>query len=121
MARAVGTGAIDTSGTLSLSELGWLLREMDIFLANDSGLMHIAACFEVPTVVVFGSSDPLVILPPWGAFEAVNVDGLFCSPCVRNLCVRFGEGRYECMKMVSVAAVRAAAMRLRSRRGAAVR
>jgi heptosyltransferase-2 len=125
VARTIGDGAIDTSGRLSLTELGWLLNEMDVFLANDSGLMHIAACFEVPTVIVFGSSDPNVILPPWGPFEAVKADGLFCSPCVRNLCVRFAEDRYECMKLVGVDAVRAAAARLRIRggrvRGVAIR
>jgi ADP-heptose:LPS heptosyltransferase len=35
-----------------------------LFVGNDSGPAHIAAAFGVPTVVLFGSSDP-VTWAPW--------------------------------------------------------
>jgi len=40
------------------------LRRATLFLGNDSGPAHMAAAFGVPSVVLFGSSDP-VIWAPW--------------------------------------------------------
>ncbi|MFW6220925.1 MAG: glycosyltransferase family 9 protein [Fibrobacterota bacterium] len=34
-----------------------LVSQCDLFLCNDSGLMHIAACSGVPTVALFGPTD----------------------------------------------------------------
>lgn len=34
-----------------------LISECAVFLCNDSGLMHIAACMEVPVAAVFGPTD----------------------------------------------------------------
>jgi ADP-heptose:LPS heptosyltransferase len=41
-----------------------LIASAAIFVGNDSGPAHIAAAFGVPTVVIFGSSDP-AIWGPW--------------------------------------------------------
>lgn len=100
--RGAGIPVIDTAGRLSLSELGWIIRRCARFLANDSGLMHVASCFDVPTVIPFGSSDPDVILPPWGRFEGPYRQVIECQPCRRNHCARFGELKYACLKAVTV-------------------
>jgi len=99
---------VDTSGRLSLSELGSIISRCDRFLANDSGLMHVAACFGVPTVIPFGSTDPTLILPPWGRFAGPYHQVIECQPCRRNHCARFGDYRFACLKAVSADEVSAA-------------
>jgi ADP-heptose:LPS heptosyltransferase len=47
-----------------LAEIKNLLANAPLFLGNDSGPAHIAAAFGVPTVVIFGASDP-AIWGPW--------------------------------------------------------
>jgi heptosyltransferase II len=94
--------AVDTSGKLSLTELGFVIRGCDRMLVNDSGLMHVAASFAVPTVIPFGSSDPLLIVPPWGRFLGLYHHVIECQPCRRNECARFGDYRFACLKAVSV-------------------
>jgi heptosyltransferase-2 len=101
-AQITGGEVINTAGRLSLPELGWTLSQCTVFLANDSGLMHVAACFRIPSVVLFGASDPAFALPPWGRFLALQHKEIFCVPCLRNHCVRFGAGHDECMKTISV-------------------
>jgi ADP-heptose:LPS heptosyltransferase len=48
----------------SLSDLKSLLATATLFVGNDSGPAHMAAAFGVPSVVIFGPSDP-AIWGPW--------------------------------------------------------
>lgn len=47
-----------------LGEIKSLLASASLFIGNDSGPAHMAAAFGVPSVVLFGSSDP-TIWGPW--------------------------------------------------------
>jgi heptosyltransferase-3 len=47
-----------------LSQIKSLLASASIFIGNDSGPAHMAAAFAVPSVVIFGDSDP-AIWGPW--------------------------------------------------------
>lgn len=50
----------------SLKDTLILIQSASLFLGNDSGPAHIAAAFNIPLVVLFGESDP-VIWAPWRA------------------------------------------------------
>ncbi len=94
-------GAINSSGDLTLPELGWMIQHCDLFLGNDSGLMHVAGAFQTPGVIVFGASDPSKALPPWGRLKPLQHTALACVPCLRNHCVRRGNGYNECLSSVT--------------------
>jgi heptosyltransferase-3 len=47
-----------------LAEVKNMLSSASIFVGNDSGPAHMAAAFGVPSVVIFGTSDP-AIWGPW--------------------------------------------------------
>ena len=59
----------------SLSEVKSLLAAAALFIGNDSGPAHMAAAFGLPSVVIFGPSDPAI----WGPWrtpgEVVAADG----------------------------------------------
>ena len=76
--------------------------------SNDSGLMHVAAAFDLPQVAVFGSTSPLHT-PPLNERarvlwlkEELQLD---CMPCFDRTC-RFGHTR--CLVEVSAARVEGA-------------
>ena len=48
----------------SLSGVKSLLASASLFIGNDSGPAHMAAAFAVPSIVIFGPSDP-AIWGPW--------------------------------------------------------
>ena len=50
-----------------------LLRGASLFVGNDSGPAHMAAAFGIPTVVLFGPSDP-VVWAPWKTASQVLTD-----------------------------------------------
>jgi len=77
--RALVPGTISAK-LLPMSLVGALIRKCRIFLSNDSGLMHVAAACKVPTVVLFGPTNPAWV-HPWKNRSAIVRQDLPCSPC----------------------------------------
>jgi ADP-heptose:LPS heptosyltransferase len=59
-----------------------LMKKCSLFISNDSGPMHMAAAVGVPTVAIFGPTNP-VWVKPWGVKHRIVRLGLPCSPCFR--------------------------------------
>ncbi len=75
---------------LSLLKVAALLKNCVAYLGNDSGITHLAACLGLPTLSIFGPTDPQV----WGP-QGEEVQILYtprpCSPCwpkIPNNCAR---------------------------------
>jgi len=114
--RAVAQGleglkVIDLAGRTGLAQALALLGRLDLFLTNDSGLMHAAAALGVPTVAVFGSTNPLTTAPlgPWVELVRHPVE---CSPCLKPVCPR----DLRCFTAISAEEVVRAAAGLLARR-----
>lgn len=61
---------LDLVGAGDLLTVAALLARTSLFIGNDSGLMHMAAAMDVPTLGLFGPS-PDAIYAPWGRTTAV--------------------------------------------------
>src|SRR6267143_60216 len=98
--------AIVLSGRTTVRRLMALIKQCRLFITNDTGPMHIATAFGVPTVAIFGPTDPATTSPFGSRHELVRhpVD---CSPCLLREC----PIDHRCMQGISVEMVRAAAMR----------
>ncbi len=76
---------INLCGLTTLSQAMALIKRCNLFLTNDSGLMHIAAAFEVPMVAIFGPTNHVITGPR--SKNAVIVRHDFdCSPCLKEIC-----------------------------------
>jgi ADP-heptose:LPS heptosyltransferase len=64
-----------------LPELLSLLRTAGGFIGNDSGVSHLSAFLGLPTVAVFGPSDPQRWKPAGRSVATVRPDNLDCRPC----------------------------------------
>jgi ADP-heptose:LPS heptosyltransferase len=67
---------------LSLVETAALLERCTLFVGNDSGLSHLAAALGIPTVAVFGPTDPSVWAPRGRRVEAVRTSDGTAWPTV---------------------------------------
>ena len=96
------------AGKTTLLEAMALIAASRGLASNDSGLMHVAAGFDVPQVAVFGSTSPLHT-PPLNSRARVlwlkDELGLECMPCFDRTC-RFGH--YRCLTEVAPERVLAA-------------
>jgi heptosyltransferase-2 len=91
----VERGAVNFCGLTGLGEALALIKLCRVFVSNDSGLMHVAAALKVPTVAIFGSTDPDATGPRGKNARIVKQD-MECSPCLKPDC-RTG---YRCLLAV---------------------
>ncbi|MET0754211.1 MAG: glycosyltransferase family 9 protein [Pyrinomonadaceae bacterium] len=82
-----------TFDDLTLPEITALASKAKLFVGNDSGIAHIAAAVETPSVVIFGSSN-IVHWRPWtNAPNEIVYEKFHCQPCAGHFCKEFGEPR----------------------------
>ncbi len=105
---ALAPGVVDLSGETRLEDAIDLLAAARVAVSNDSGLMHIAAAVGTPIVAVYGSTSP-DNTPPMAQDRELVWLGLDCSPCHQKVCPL---GHFNCMNLLPVETVSAAAGRL---------
>jgi len=89
-------GAENRTGKTSLAEFMAALASVRLVVCNDSGAMHLASALGVPTVAIFGSTEPL-LTGPLGARTQVLRHHVPCSPCFLREC----PIDFACMKSIT--------------------
>lgn len=80
-----------------IGEMAGLISKCRLVIANDSGPMHISAALKVPTIGIFGPTDPKKHGPYSINSDYIIKDDLHCIICNKLVCP-FNQ---ECMKELS--------------------
>ncbi len=104
VAAAAKNPPLDLTGSTTLGEGAAIMQRCRLFVGNDSAPLHLAAAVGTPFAGIFGPSDP-VRHRPLGRGEVV------AAPIPRSA-YRNGFADLDCIAMVTVDAVSAAANRL---------
>jgi 3-deoxy-D-manno-octulosonic-acid transferase len=83
----------DAVGKTSLLELAAIIERSSLVLTGDTGPLHMAVALNIPTVSVFGASDPEVYGPLAGPHIVLKTEAA-CAPCNKRKCPR---GHITCM------------------------
>jgi len=90
------------AGKTSVEELISNISALDLFITNDSGPMHVAAAFNVPTVSIFGPTRHYETNQWQNDYEMLLRKDLECSPCMKRTCPLQDEDKnHACMKEVT--------------------
>ena len=92
-----GIALINAINKTSLLDMAALIEKAAVLVAGDTGPLYIAAALGVPTVSIFGPTNPTVFAPP-GARSAVLFSKRTCSFCHKTACAKDFA---ECMNSVT--------------------
>jgi lipopolysaccharide heptosyltransferase I len=93
MAREVveaSNGAARIAPKTSFPELVPYIRKARLFVSGDTGPLHIASACSVPSVGIFGPTDP-ARNGPFGGGDEVVWKKVACSPCYKHRCPGYGN------------------------------
>ena len=115
LANEFPVGTVNLVGRATLNQLAWLLSLARLYVGPDTAVTHIAAALGVPTIALFGPSNP-VKWGPWprgyarddnpfvlrGTQRVNNVVLLQgegdCVPCMLEGCARHIESFSDCLQ-----------------------
>src|SRR5205085_5257954 len=100
IAGVLGKKCVYRIGQTTLQELIGEQRDCDLLRANHTGTMHLAALLQIPTVSIFGSTEPLRT-GPLGHGHRIVRHHVECSPCFLRECPL----DFRCMRAVTSAEV----------------
>ncbi|MEA2027463.1 MAG: lipopolysaccharide heptosyltransferase II [Campylobacterota bacterium] len=86
------------AGQTSIEELIEKIASLELFISNDSGPMHLAAAFGVPTVAIFGPTRYTETNQWMNKHSIIMTKNLACAPCMKRTCPL---KHHECMKLIT--------------------
>lgn len=119
--------AVNLVGRMTLPALGYLLSRAALYVGTDTAVSHMAAAVGVPTVVLFGPSNPVkwgpwpkdfpgTVQSPWRRQGSQQLGNVFllqgegdCVPCLGEGCDRHINSLSDCLQRLSIGRVIAAA------------
>jgi len=85
------------AGKTTIAELIERIANLGLFITGDSGPMHVAAAFQIPTVAIFGPTKDDET-SQWMNDKSVLVKkNLECQPCMKRTCPL---GHHDCMNLI---------------------
>jgi heptosyltransferase II len=85
------------AGKTSLNELIEYISNLDLFITGDSGPMHIAGCFQVPTISIFGPTRHDETSQWMNDKSVIVKKTLECQPCMMRSCPL---NHHNCMRLI---------------------
>jgi ADP-heptose:LPS heptosyltransferase len=94
---------LNACGKFSLLQSASVVSQSAAILTNDTGLMHIASCFHVPIVSVWGNTVPELGMYPYApekisAYSIHQVNDVNCRPCSKIGFRKCPKGHFDCMR-----------------------
>jgi len=90
------------AGKLTIKQLVNQIYNLDLFITGDSGPMHLAAAFQIPTVSIFGPTKHKETSQWMNENSLIVKKNLECQPCMKRVCPL---KHHNCMKLIKVSEV----------------
>ncbi len=82
---------------INLELLKPMIKRCNLLITNDTGPRHYAVAFDIPIIVIFGSTNPEYTNANIDKTTIVRIENLDCSPCHKKIC----PTNHKCMKDIT--------------------
>ncbi|OGV19955.1 MAG: hypothetical protein A2X47_06840 [Lentisphaerae bacterium GWF2_38_69] len=90
---------LNLAGKTNLKELIYILKNSNLCICNDSGIMHLGSVLDIKGITIFGSTDPQATGPLSKNWK-VLIKKQDCAPCFLRECVNHDKD-YLCLKSIT--------------------
>jgi heptosyltransferase II len=97
------------AGQTNIDELIMQIANLDLLITGDSGPMHLAAAYQIPTVSIFGPTNDVETSQWINERNIIVKKDLNCQPCMKRVCPL---KHHKCMKSIDSREVLRAVKRL---------
>ena len=100
----VGVKIYNACGKYNLNQSASLVKQAELLITHDTGLMHIAAAFKKKIISVWGNTIPEFGMSPYlsgEGSEIIEVKGLKCRPCTKIGFSKCPKKHFKCMNEIS--------------------
>ena len=87
---------------ITINELITQISNLDLFITGDSGPMHLAAAFQIPTVAIFGPTKDNETSQWMNEKSKIVKKNLDCQPCMKRTCPL---KHHNCMRLIEASEV----------------
>lgn len=91
--------------TQNLAQTAAVMKRCNVFVSNDSSLMHVSAALQLKTVAIIGPTN-INYIHPWKSGHRIASLKLDCSPCFhyspKPLSCKREDIKYKCIRELSV-------------------
>ena len=85
------------AGKTTITELISQISSLNLFITGDSGPMHVAAAFQIPTVAIFGPTKDKETSQWMNKKSIIVKKNLNCQPCMKRTCPL---QHHDCMNLI---------------------
>lgn len=108
--KTTHTQVVNACGKLTLRQSASVVKQAAVILTHDTGLMHIASAFQIPTVSVWGNTVPELGMYPYfpsnkTGFSMHEVENLSCRPCSKIGFQACPKKHFNCMEQQNSEAI----------------
>jgi heptosyltransferase-2 len=105
MIRDIAGEVFSFAGKTSIRELAALVSMSNIVIGVDTGVMHIAACFNVPIIAIFGATRSVEFRPYSPMARVLETNTCQCNQFLHDLCDVPVNGYAKCLAQLTPARV----------------
>jgi ADP-heptose:LPS heptosyltransferase len=108
IAQKAGQHVINTCGQYNLNQSASIVRQAELVITHDTGLMHIAAAFQKKIISIWGNTIPEFGMYPYYKKENlvsntnIEVKNLGCRPCSKIGFDQCPKGHFDCMNKIDL-------------------
>lgn len=91
---------VNYCGKISINQSASIVREAQLVISHDTGLMHIAAAFKKKIISIWGNTVPEFGMYPYlpdRKSRIIEINGLSCRPCSKLGYKKCPKKHFKCM------------------------
>jgi ADP-heptose:LPS heptosyltransferase len=113
--QQLGALCYNACGKYNLGQSASLVKQANVIITHDTGLMHIAAAFQKKIISIWGNTIPEFGMYPYLPHpdsQIMEVKGLKCRPCSKIGYKACPKGHFKCMNEINEDKVAALAKKM---------